>query len=291
MKKIILSTIGASLLLNGVLFAKAINPTSQEVSAKAVQKETQKVDDKRLKLVKEALSSLELSASALKELNENKSDKAKKDIELALGKLESILASKHAPELLPIDQKVIVKNFIGSAKDVKASVEKVKELLDDGKIQEAGDLLISLQSEIDITTVSLPLKTYPDALKLVSKYIIEEQPKKAKEILKVALSTFSETKEIIPIPLVNTLRLVEVASDVAKKDKEQALKYLKSANEELNKAQELGYISESTTTYKELHKLIKGVEKEVEGPNKAEKLFKELGNKIKEFKEKIFSKN
>ena len=289
MKNILLSALTASLLLSGVLCAQESSPTSKEIRTKAMQQATHKVDQKRTKLVKEALSSLKLSASALKKLNEERADEAQKDIELALGKLESILAAKDTPKLLPIDQRVVVKNFIGSADDVEVALKEVKRLLKDGDVQEAAELLISLQSEIDVTVISLPLATYPDALKLASKYILEEQPQKARDVLSVALSTFSEVKEIIPIPLVNTVQLVDVASKTAKENKEQALKYLDSANDELNKAQKLGYVSRSTTTYKELHQLIKSVEKEIEGPNSAEKLFKELGDKLREFKEKIFS--
>lgn len=50
----------------------------------------------------------------------------------------------------------------------------------------------------------------------------------------------------------------------------------------LKKAEKLGYISSSTTNYKALHKFINGVEKEVKGPNKAEKLFKELAESLKQ---------
>jgi hypothetical protein len=290
MKNKLISIALSSMLLCGVAIAQEHKTlSSKEVSAKALQKETKKVDDTKVKLVKEALSSLKLSTKALVELNNNNTKEAKKDIDLSLGKLESILSAKDAPKLLPIDQRVVVKNFIGSSKDVEASVEEVKKLLDDGKVQEAAEILYSLQSEIEVTVVSLPLVTYPDALKLASKYILQNKPQKAKDVLEVALSTFSETTEIIPIPLVNTLRLVEVASDIAKEDKKQALKYLESASEELDKAEKMGYVSKSTTTYKELHRLIRGVEKEVKGPNKAQKLFKELSEKISEFKDKIFS--
>jgi len=90
-------------------------------------------------------------------LNHNKPDEAKKSIELALGKLETILSTENAPKLLPVDNRMVVKNFAGSADDVEKMVNLVKELLDKGKVQEAGELLISLQSEIDIVVVNLPL--------------------------------------------------------------------------------------------------------------------------------------
>jgi ribonuclease HII len=291
MKKTLLSTLVSTLLLTSYSMADTNTTTlsSKEVSAQATKIATQNAKNRQVKLVKEALSSLELSAKALNALNNNKTEDAKKNIELALGKLESILLAKDTPKLLPIENRMVVKNFIGSAKDVEIALDKVKALLDKGYVQEAGELLYSLQSEIDITVVNLPLISYPDALKLASKYIIEEKAAKAKEVLKLALSTFTEINQIIPIPLINTVQLVATASDIAKENREQALKHLAMASDELDKAEKLGYVSKSTITYKELHQLIKKVEKEVKGPNKAEKLFKELGEKLKEFKEKILS--
>jgi len=290
-RKIVLSTFLSTLLLSSFATAdeNKKNLTSQEVSAKATQTATQKAKDNKVKLVKEALESLKFSAKALEELNKNKTDDAKKSIELALGKLESILASEHTPKLLPIENRIVIKNFVGTSKDVKKALDEVKKLLSLGKVQEAGELLISLQSEIDITTVSLPLASYPDALKLASKYLIEKHPEKAKHVLEIALNTFAQDEQIIPIPLINALELVHVASTIAKEDKEQALKHLAMAKDDLKKAELLGYVSSSTTTYKQLEELIEKTEKEVKGPNKAEKLFKELGEKLKEFKEKILS--
>ena len=292
MKKTLLSTLVSTLLLSSVAIAdEHKNLTSQEVSAKATQTATTKAKDNKVKLVQEALESLKLSAKAVDELNQNKVDDAKKSIELALGKLESILVAEHTPKLLPIENQIVIKNFVGTSEDVSKALAEVKKLLALGKVQEAGELLISLQSEIDITTVSLPLASYPDALKLASKYLIEKHPAKAKHVLEIALNTFAQDEQIIPIPLINALELVHVASTIAKNDKEQALKHLAMAKDDLKKAELLGYVSSSTTTYKQLEDLIEKTEKEVKGPNKAEKLFKELGEKLKEFKEKILSTN
>ena len=292
MKKIILSTVAISVLLTGVLYSDT--QVSKEVSVKeanSVASNSAKRDAKsgQIKLAKEALESLELATKALKSLENNDSDTAIKNIELALGKLEVILSAEDAPKLLPVDNQIRVYNFLGSAEDVKKTVKTAQILLSANKIQEARELLSTLQSEINVAVISLPLTTYPDALKLASKHILGEKTKEAKEILKLALSTFTEVHQIIPLPLVNANHLVNLASDVAKKDKELALKYLKSASDELDKSEALGYISKSSTTYNELHKLIEGVEKEIKGPNKAEQIFKNLSEKLKEFKENIFS--
>ncbi len=290
MKKGILSIVVSSLLLGGIAVASgdSLKLSSEEVSAKATKVATKK-ENTKVKLTQEAISSLELVTKAIESLDNHKSDEAKKYIESALGKLESILSMKDTPKLLPIENRVLVKNFVGSSKDVDVALKRVKALIDDGNIQSAGELLIGLQSEIDVTVVSLPLVTYPDALKLASKYIIEEKPERAKEVLELALSTMSYVKHIIPIPLVNSVDLVALASKEAKSDKELALKYLSAASDQLDKAEKLGYISDSATTYKELHKMIDDIKKEVEGPNRAEKLFIDLGEKLKEFKDKIFS--
>lgn len=290
MKKVLLSTLVSSLLLTSIALSDTNNTlTSKEVCDSAMKVETTKAKNSRVKLVQEAINSLELTHKALVNLNEKKSDEAKKNIELALGKLDSILAVKNSPKFLPIENQMVVKNFVGTADDVEKVLDRVKKLLSYGKVQEAGELLITLQSEIDVTVVSLPLVSYPDALKLANKYLLENKKEEAKKVLTLALNTFAKDNYIVPIPLVNTLELVDVASKVAKENKDLALKYLTSADEELKKAEKLGYISSSTTTYKSLHKLIDGVEKEVKGPNKAEKLFKDLVDSLKEFKSKIFS--
>jgi len=290
MRKTILSTLVSSLLLANIAYAKSNEAlSSKQVALKATQTATHKVEDNKVKLVQEAINSLKLAAKALDDLNQNKPEDAKKDIELALGKLESILAVEHTPKLLPIENRITVKNFAGSAKDVEIALEKVKALLNAGKVQEARILLSTLQSEIDLTVVSLPLVSYPDALKLASKYIIEGKTNEAKKVLALALSTFTEVTQVIPIPIVNSIELIATASKIAKENKEQALKHLAYASAELDKAEKLGYVSKSAVTYKQLHELIKKIEKEVKGPNKAEKLFQELSQKLKEFKDKILS--
>ena len=290
MKKIIFSTLLSSLLLTGTLVADTnTSLSSKELSKKATQQETKKIKDNKVKLIEEALSSLNLSSKALKNLEENKKDDAKKNLELALGKLEVILTSKNVPKVLPIENKMLIKSFVGSSKEVESALKMVKTLLSEGKVQEAGELLVTLQDEVDIRTVSLPLATYPDALKLVSKYILEDKIAEATATLKLALSTFVTEQKIVPLPLVNALKLVSVASNEAKENKELALTYLASAHDELTKAEKLGYLSKSSTTYKELQQLLIGLEKEIKGPNKAEKLFNEAVEKLKEFKSKILS--
>ncbi len=292
MNKIILSTIVSSVLLAGSICADSFatkDATIKSVHNTVLNNTKEDAINSQVKLIDEAIESLNLTTNALKNLENNDGKMARKNIELALGKLEVILSAENAPKLLPIDNGMRITNFLGSAEDVKKIVSEVKELLSDNKVQEARYLLSTLQSEINITVISLPLTTYPDALKLASKYILEGKNEEGKKTLKLALSTFAEENQIISLPLANTTHFISLASNIAKKDKELALEYLKEAKDALNKSEALGYISDSAITYKELHEKIETIEKEIKGPNKAEKLFKKFNEKLKEFKSKMLS--
>ena len=290
MKNILLSTLLSSLLLSSGLYAKSDIKSVKEVNKSAVKKGTQDALANQKKLIDEAISSLKFTNNALIALNKNDKASAEANIEKALGKLEVILSAKDAPKFLPIDSSVTMVEYVGTSEDVKKSVDAVKDLLADNKVQVARVLLNSLQSEIDVTVVSLPLVTYPDALKLAAKYLHENKLDKAKSVLEVALSTFDKTTTVIPLPLLKATDLINVSASLSKNGKkEEALTYLKAAEDELDVAEALGYVSHSDTTYKALHKAIKNVRKEIKGKNKAEKLFDELKRELKDFKDKVFS--
>ena len=292
MKNIFISLLVSSVLYSN-LTAKDVNKlqiTTNQTSKKAVKEAKQDAVNKQVKLVKEAIESLKLTSKALMDLNKKDTSSAKKDIERALGKLEVILTSKDAPKFLPIDSTISSVDFIGTKKDIKKNIKSVEKLLDDGQIQEARVLLDTLQSEIDITVVSLPLATYPNSLKLAAKYLNDNKIEEAKGVLDIALNTFNTTTHIIPLPLVKATSLIDKAEDLAKSNKKDiAIKYLDVAKDQLDIAKELGYVSKSDTSYEILHKSIKDIQKEIKGENKATKLFKKLKEKLKDFKDKIFS--
>ena len=294
MKKLLLSAITASLLLTTAGVAKeqaAKDATVKEVKKIAISNAKEDAGKHQTKLAAEAIESLKFAQSAVVALEHKDAKKATKDLENALGKLEVILVAKDAPKLLPVNNLIKIQEFVGTAKDVDVILKKVKKMLDDGKVQEARALMIPLSSEIDITVVSLPLASYPDALKLAAQYVHDNKLEKAKEVLYIALSTFTEVTEIVPIPLLESADLINAALRIAKEDKERALKHLDVASDALDVAEKLGYVSESTTTYKMLHEKIKEVQKEIKGKNKAEKLFESLMEKLKEFKSKVISLN
>ncbi len=284
MKKIFIS-LSVAALLTTTMVAK----TSQEVAKDAFKKAKIDAYENKAKLIDNAVQAVALTQQVLFDLSKKDIKQATKDLERAIGKLEITLSAEKAPKYLPVASSVSAVEFVGSALDVKKAIKHVKDLLDDGKVQEARKLLNTLQAQINISTVSLPVNSYPDALKLAAKYLHEGKIEEAKSTLVTALHTLVEDVVIVPIPLLQADTLIKTAQKIAKKDKEQALKHLSLAKDELDKAKALGYVSKSDVTYKVLKEAIEKVEKEIKGKNKAEKLFEDLINKLKSFKEKIIS--
>ncbi len=284
MKKFIISITTAALLCGTTtLMAK----TSAEVSKAAVTNAKVTAKDNQVHVIKGAVEAVALTQKVLVDLNKKDTKSAIKDLEDAIGKLEVVLASEKAPKFLPVDTSMRAIEYLGDVKNIKKNIKIVENLLDDGKVQEARVLLNTLRSEIDVISVNLPVSSYPDALKLAAKYLHDDKIDEAQAVLTTALGTLVEDIVVIPIPILKADALIKAASKIAKTDKDQALKHLSQAKSELEKAKALGYTSKSDITYKALEKAIEKTEKEVKGKNKAEKLFDELIEKLKSFKEKI----
>jgi len=291
MKKTLISTTLAILLSANLVYADG-NITnaqkSQNVSHSALTKATNKANKSKdgVKLGQEALNAVKLTQDALIALNKNNKDEAIKKIEDALGKLEVILQNPKAPALIPLKASVAVNEFKGSNSDIENAVISSIALLQNHRVQAARHITQALQDEIDFTTVNLPMVSYPAALKLAAKKLHENKVDEAKAILATTLRTFVEVTEVTPIGIIEAQDLISAASKVAKKDKKLALSHLDAAKNALKRDELLGYTSRSDTTYKMLNEAINKVQKEIKGKNKAEKLFEDLINKLKEFKDK-----
>jgi len=290
MKKILLSALVASLLMTGS-YAKetaAKNATVKQVNTIAVNNAKEDAKSQQMPLVQEAIDSIKYAHEALLALNKNDAKTAKAKLEAALGKLEAILASEKAPKLLPVDSQITVYEYLGTSKDAVRAALLATTLLTAGKVQDARVILDTLRSEIDITTINLPLATYPDALKLAIKYIEEGNIEKAKEVLTVALSTFVEVTVVVPLPLVKAHDLIIAAAAIASTDPEKAKLYLEAAKEQLKLAHALGYVSASDYTYKALEEAIDEIEDHIESKEIKQK-FEALLSKLKDFTSKILS--
>jgi len=288
MKKILLSSIVAISILGTHSFALEANATTKSVSKNAVTVAKTKANKQKsdLKVVKEAVESINYVVKTIASIDAKKKDEAIKNLEKAIGKIEVTLSDPKAPALLPIDGKVIVSQFVGTAYDVENAVITAEALLAKKRVQDARNIMLRLVDEVDFITVNLPLATYPNALKLAAKKLKEEKFQDAKAILVETLNTFVNAKAVTPIGILVAQDLIKAASKIAKDNKKLALSHLAEAKIALKKSEALGYVSTSDTTYKMLNDEISKIEKEVKGKNKAEKLFEDLISKLKEFKQK-----
>jgi hypothetical protein len=290
MKNILLSSLVASLLVTGCIANEVApkNATVKQINTTSINNAKKAATQNQVKVVQEAVDSLKYAHDALVELNKGNKEKASSYLEKALGKLEVTLASKNVPELLPVDSSITIDELVASSDTIKSIVKHAKDLLDDDKVQEAKAILKPLKSEIGITVVSLPLATYPDALKETAKRIHNNKVDEAKVVLGTALNTLVVTETIIPIPLVEATDLIAAASDVAEKDPKQAKLYLDAAQEALKTSKYLGYVSSSDVTYKALDDTIAAIKHDATSAE-VKGFFTNLQTKLKDFTSKIFT--
>jgi len=282
MKKIFTSIALAALLATG---ATAADLKTNEVNKNAVIKAEKKAQQNN-QLITEAINAIRNTQDALIYLNGKQPLKAKDALKRAIADLSDVLNRPNPPYLLPVDLNIEAYEFQGNLKSIKNLIYQAKNLVNENKLPEAREILNNLRDEIVINTTNLPLATYPAALNLAIKYINEGKIKAAKDVLAMALSTLVQVKTIIPIPLVKAQALIVKASQTVKKDPKQAIRYLAEAKRQLILAQDLGYTSKSSTTYKTLKDSIENIEKEIKSKHKTENLFEKLIEKIKEFKQK-----
>jgi len=263
--------------------------SSAQVSKGAVEKEKKKAADIKKELNQKAIKAIADTYKVLDLLNQNKPKEALNLLKNVIGELEVILAANKNVSLIPINSYTIVVDTDLTPKQIGEKITEVKTRLNHGDVQGARTLLDTLQSEIDIVIENLPLATYPDAMKLASKYIIDGKLDEAKSLLQIALNSMVVKKIVIPIPLVRASDLIAEASKVAKTNKDQALKYLNEAKKQLELAKVLGYGKDQPKVYKDLQERIDSIKKEIKGKNKAAKMFEELLKKLKEFKKRLMS--
>ncbi len=220
---------------------------SDEVKVQVEQDSQKQATKKREQIASEALSALQETSNALKALDEGKTKEALSALEKATGKLEIVLAREPHLAFAPVSVTSRSQDIITSTEHAKQMVKEAKDLLDDGKVQDARAVLSTLASETVITVTSLPMATYPDALKEAAALIDEGKIDEAKTVLQVALNTLAIDVTIIPIPVANAKAILTQAKILAEKSErtEEENKRLSSlldtAEKEIKFAQVLGY--------------------------------------------------
>lgn len=170
-----------------------------------------KIAEKRAKLLADAVEALKQTNEAIDALDNGDKEAALEALALATGKLDVIVAREPELALAPVDVATVREDLIATVDGVKSLREEIDDLVDKGEIQEARPLINAFGSEIRIQTTSIPLATYPDAMKTAAALIDDDQMEEAKVVLDTALSTLVVTEAIVPLPLLRAHAMLDLA--------------------------------------------------------------------------------
>ncbi len=284
----------ASALLAAPLMAAESPKAKAEAQPQkeAVQQQVDKrAADEREKIIQEAIAAVSRTSRAIGALDKGDKDQALEELATAIGKLELITTAYPELALAPLDVRLITHDLAGSVEDVKKAIAKARDLLDDGRVQDARLLLRDLASEVVIRTVNVPLATYPDAIKAVVPLIKDGKVKEAKAALATALSTLVVVDHGIPLPVLRAEAALADAKALAanaKRKPEEAKKLadlLAAARGQLQLAEVLGYGEKDA--FKPFYEDIAAIEKATKGGGTEQGLFDSLKKRFEELKKKL----
>lgn len=283
MKRVIISALTASLLLGAAAQAKTDRKTliKNEIAADAKTKVT---------APKEIMTGMQLTFKALQDLQTKKVDDAKKDLQMALDNFNKALKANPNLDLIPVDQRIQAFEFLGTVDDIKKALNLGQKLLKEHNTQVAIDLISPLKDEIDITTMAIPMKVYPAAVKRALDALNKGDKITAYKVLMEAMNSLVILKAVIPTPLLVAQDFVITASKLDKAKKDEAIKLLEAAKVALTRAELLGYTKLFPDAYANLTKSINAIEKEIKGKNEVEKLYDKLKEDFKSLINKVRDK-
>jgi len=290
MKKILTSSVVAVAVLFGSISLDAKEMTSKDMVQNSVKKEMKLQNSKFDKSSNAIVVALHKTFKALSSLQFGKDKEALKLLKEADKDFENILKKDPNLKLIPVENQVELFAFAGSSKDIKIALDSAVSLIKHHKTQSARDILIPLKDEMDITTMYIPMQTYPAVIKKSISELEKGDKKMAFATLVDGMNTIVGEKVVIPLSFLMSQDLIVEASQLDKNKKDEALKLLKMASDELDKSVLLGYADENTKAYKSLQSAIKNLEKEIKGKNKVEKLYENLKNDFKSFIDKVRGK-
>jgi len=285
-----------AMLFTGTAMAKTGANKAQAAGTAKVSKEVKSktreaAGKKRATVIKEAVTALAQTKKAIAALDKKNKQQALDALATVTGKLDIVIAREPDLANAPIDVRVETYDLISSVGTIKKVVKTAEDLLDDGEVQQAREILMGLISEMDIIVTSLPLASYSAGIKAVAKLVDEEKYQEAKESLYDLLSTLVITKNVIPLPILRAETMLKKAEKLAAQEKrteeqnKQLATLLSNTRTQLEMAEALGYGSKKE--YKTFYKELKEIEKKTEGGKFGKGFTDKLKNALTKFKEKI----
>jgi hypothetical protein len=265
---------------------QAKSGATESVQPQIEEESVDKAAEKRRKIIAEATAAVAQTKTALKALEDKKTDEALQALEVATGKLELILARDPKLALAPVDVDVETYDLLASLDTIKAVIKEAEDYLEEGEIQMARPLVANLSSEIVIQTTSIPLGTYPAAIKAITPLIDEGRIDEAQTGLQAALNTLVVTEDIIPLPMLRAEQLLKNAEALAEneertnKDKEALADLLKEARTQLKMAELLGYGAKES--FKPMYEQLDQIESRTAGGKSGKGWFDKIRDQMTE---------
>ena len=272
---------------------EADSSADAEAPEQRIQQEVdEKLVERRKALMEEAHSALDETNAALEALDAGKTKEAIDALARATGKLELIVARDPDLALAPVDVALVTHDLYATPESITKARDEAKDLLRQGKVQEARRLLSGLASEIVIRVTNLPLATYPDAIKEVTPLIDEGKTEDAKAALRAALSTLVVTSHAISLPVVRAQAALDEAEKLLEKeemlegDTEKISAQIKNAREQLEMAELLGYAEKEEL--KEFREQIAELERKIGAGEETTGVFAKLRKSLEGFRVSFF---
>ena len=267
------------------------NLSQQDLQDKVDEKKSKLEDNVEDTLVSEAQEAVKETQLAIAAIEDGDKRKAIKALESATGKLDLVLARQPELGLVPLESKVDIFALAPSDLDTVEEIRKdIKQAIRKDELVKARELLDNLASELRITTVNLPLATYPAAMEEAAALIDREEFDVAKGILQTALSTLFIEERQSPIPVIKAQALIDEADSLIQVDGHEEIvqSMLKEARKELKLAEELGY-GDRDKQYASLDDAIEEIGKQIGAGDRAEIAFSNLKDKLSGFFDRISS--
>ncbi len=168
--------------------------------------------------IDEAVAALTETGNALKALDDGKNDEAAAALERAIGKLEVVLTQHPELALAPVDVSSTVVDIAASPAAITKARKEALRLIKDDQLQLARPIINELASEVVIRTTSIPLATYPLALKSAAALVKDGKVDDAKAVLAQGISTLVVEEAITPLPLLRSAVLIDEAKKLSAKE-------------------------------------------------------------------------
>jgi hypothetical protein len=220
---------------------------SEKNRARIEENKSRQIEERRKQITGEAVEAIQETKAALRFLDEDKKKQAVSALERASGRLDILLARTPKLDLAPVNVDSSLYELLEGPEVIQSTENEVKNLLSDGRIQEARELLDSLRSEIDIRVANIPLATYPQAIKDAAQQLYAGQTREAAQTLQDTLDTLVVEDTVIPLPVVSAQVMLDDAKELVEKnertneEKKELGDLLEDARGQLEIAQELGY--------------------------------------------------